>query len=331
MWSTMKYEYKSFLKDQMNEYLVFRRTYGYKTDGDYSDLAVFDRVLVVKDITRLSELTVKFYLKLTAELLAYLKPQTVNSRMGTIRSFYKFLQRQDYTQENPLASLPKIKELYYSPYVFDSSEIRKLLDYLAKRAAGSKRQHYFTRFSHYSTFALQAACGLRISEAINLKISDCNLQEKTLYIRRSKFRKDRLIPISSKTVHLISNYLSVRDVFDGDDSPYVFLNNLKTKQNSNTLAYYFKKAAEATGLFRNTIIKGDVIFGSPSPHSLRHSFAVSKVRKWKADGKDIDMIADTLATYMGHADFSSTQVYLKALSHNPKLLIFDKGYKKNDR
>ena len=75
------------------------------------------------------------------------------------------------------------------------------------------------------------------------------------------------------------------------------------------------------GIYRKATLRGDTVFGSPSPHSLRHAFAVRTVRRWQKEGRSIDQIADTLMTYMGHVSLKATQVYLKALSLDPGILI----------
>jgi integrase len=73
---------------------------------------------------------------------------------------------------------------------------------------------------------------------------------------------------------------------------------------------------------RFSISQSRAAFFQAEDDTLRHAFAVRTVRRWQAIGLPINQIADTLATYMGHAEFASTQVYLKALSRGPGDLIF---------
>jgi len=323
----MKYKFRSFLKKKFAGYLNYRKSYGFKADADYSNLAVFDKYLVLRKVKSLSELTEKFYLEMIAYELEVLKPQTVNHRIMTLKNFYKYLERQHRIKHNPVEALPRLKELYYAPHIFSVEEINKILDYLADYTARAQKNFFLVRFSRYSAFALQAACGLRISEVLNLKITDFDPKKMTLFIRKTKFRKDRLIPISSKSTTRLQNYLNTRQSFINDDNPCLFLSYRKEKNNRKPMAHYFLNALRDLGMDKNPEIKGNIIFGAPCPHSLRHSFAVNTVKRWISEGKDIDKVADTLATYMGHSDFSYTQVYLKCLSQRPELLVFKQNIK----
>ena len=314
MWWLMKYKFKSFLKRKMNGYLSYRIGRGYKAAADFNNLCVYDRYVLASKVKRIEQLDEKFYLEMIARELEELKPQTVNSRLTVLNNFHKYLQRNHDVNFNPIEALPRLKELYYSPYVFRPDEIKTILDYMAKRAAESPKHFYFVRLSRYTSFCLQAACGMRISEVYRLKTSDFNQKEKTIYIEQSKFRKDRLIPISTNSTLRIQNYLSARSSLLNSKSPYLFLGYDGAAGNRKSLGWYFRKVLGELDMLKAPEIKGNVIFGSPTPHSLRHSFAVNTVRRWASEAKDIDKVADTLATYMGHADFEFTQIYLKGLN-----------------
>jgi len=224
------------------------------------------------------------------------------------------LERYHKAKFNPVESLPALKELYYSPYVFSPGKIKKILDYMAERAAKSTKPFYFVRLSRYTAFALQAACGLRISEVARLKVSDFNAEDKTIFIEKSKFKKDRLIPVSTKAALRIQNYVTIRNSLKSYESQHLFLGYDGIACNRKNLGWYFRKIVRELDMLTAPEIKGNIIFGSPSPHSLRHSFAINTVTRWATEGKDIDKVADTLATYMGHVDFEFTQVYLKGLN-----------------
>lgn len=320
----MRYKFKSFLKSKMSRYLVYRRSKGYKAVSDFDNLCVFDRYVLSSGVKTLDELDEKFYLEMVGRELEELKPQTINHRLTVLRNFYKYLERYHSVDSNPVEFIPHIKELYYSPHVFDVSEIKKILDYMAERTSKSGKHFFFVRLSRYTAFSLQASAGLRVSELARLKVSDFNAKEKTIFIERSKFRKDRLIPISNRCVLNIQNYLSVRRSYIGEENPIIFLGYDGVESNRKSLAWYFKKVLKELDMYNEPKIKGNTIFGSPSPHSFRHSFAVNTVRRWASEGKDINKVADTLATYMGHCDFEYTQVYLKGLS-NSEPLVFKNG------
>ena len=325
-------KFNSFLNSKFEEYIVYRQTYGFTGRNERDNLVVFDQYLQRKRCKLLSELDGIFFLEMVAAESERCLPQTVGKRISVLHKFFQYLERIQFIENNPLTFMARPKGLYYQPHIFNPQEIKIILDYLSQRIWHNRSKNFFlARFSHYTALSLQAACGLRISEVINLKIEHFNPKDETLYIHRSKFRKDRLIPISNKTIMNLQNYLDIRRSQLGtvNENPYFFLTYWKDKGNRKTLAQYFVMAVKELGMYQPPQIKGNVIMGPPCTHSLRHSFAVNTIRRWKAEGKNINQIADTLATYMGHCSFSNTQTYLKALNHAPEILIFD--YKQGDQ
>ena len=237
-------KYKSFLNQKIIEYIDFRKSYGFKGIVERDNLARFDQYLISKDVRSLSSLEGDFFLKMISfELERQLLPKTINQRITVLNGFFKYLVRIGSIKDNPLNSIAKLKQLYYRPYVFTPEEIKKILDYLSKRIMSGRYKNFFlARLSHYTALSVQAACGLRISEAINFKIKDFNPTDKTYYICQSKFRKDRLIPISSETSSTITNYLNTRRASLGSDdkNPYLFLTYKKDKGSRKTIPQYFR-------------------------------------------------------------------------------------------
>ena len=317
--------FKSFLKEEFVQYILWRKNLGFKTVSDYDNLAVFDNYLWQKKIKSLNEITYEFFIEMIDEELETRLPQTINHRICVLNNFFKYLKRIEKITENPLQEIESKEELFYSPATFTVEEIKTILNHFSKNLIDKPRNKAFflSRLSRYTAFHIQAHCGLRISEVCKLKISDYNSTKQTLYIRKTKFRKDREIPISECIAADIENYLSVRhSLLSDDQSPSLLLTHWKGPWDRKTLDHYFRKALNELGLYKKQEIKGDIIFGSPSTHSLRHSFAVNTVRRWLSLEYNINQIGHILAAYMGHVDFTCTQIYLKALSHSPFILIF---------
>ncbi len=167
-----------------------------------------------------------------------------------------------------------------------------------------------------------ARCGLRISEVCRLKIDDVNFAGKTIFIEKTKFYKDRLIPVSSDVMQVLRNCLAVRPSIDGwSRSKYLFVSFCNRQYSRQTVGYFFRLKMKELGFYRVPYLKGQMVFGAPCPHSLRHSFALLTVRRWYKEGLAVDEIGDTLATYMGHSCFAFTQIYLKDLSRDPGPLV----------
>jgi integrase/recombinase XerD len=321
---------KSFLSHKFNDYIHFRKSYGFKVVSDSSNLMKFDQYLCSSNAKTLQDIDQLFILQMISMEAEKFNPSTVNQRITILSNFFDYLCRIEFIEINPLDGITHYKRLYYRPYVFSPKDLAILSDRLSKRLLMRDQEKYFlARLSHYTALSIQAECGLRISEVINLKIKDFDPLASTLYIEKTKFRKNRLIPIAHKTSIKISNYLNTRRslIKVNKSSPYIFLSFLENKSNRKTVSQHFRMNLDETGIYHPPRLVGNTIIGSPCTHSLRHSFAVNTIRRWKAQGRDIDQIADTLATYMGHSSFVSTQVYLKALNHSPEILIYRYGDK----
>jgi integrase/recombinase XerD len=151
---------------------------------------------------------------------------------------------------------------------------------------------------------LLARCGLRITEPLRLKMQHYRTDEKTIYIEKTKFKKDRLIPIPKTVADEIDNYLAARAALAQDcDSPYLFTGFKQKGLYDQRIRTVFHKAVKRIGIDSPRRIIGNTTFGNPTPHSLRHSFAVRML----AEGKPLSEIKNRL----GHENVQSTMVYLQ--------------------
>jgi integrase len=160
--------------------------------------------------------------------------------------------------------------------------------------------------------ALMARCGLRISEPLRLMRNHYRKDEKTLYIEKTKFKKDRLIPVPVAAAIELENYLTVRDSLSANDhNPYLMAGFRKSPIHPQTLRGVFYQAVKDMGIDRSKQTAGDIVFGAPVPHSLRHSFAINTLKQIKDRGGSRQHALPVLATYMGHSKYQSTCAYLK--------------------
>jgi len=313
----------SIIGPYVSEYLTFRRQLGFKAEQEVYQLHMFNRHLLEKGVCSLDEINTEFVSDLTAASLQTKRPNTVGGYLAMLEDFFDFLRRRSVVTENPFAGRGKLRQLYFSPYVFSDCEVDKILTSFAADTSNSAQWTYFApRVGRHAILFLMAKCGLRISEACKIKLADVDFEQKTIFIEKTKFYKDRLIPVSDEVLAVINNYLAVRCHIAGrDHSESLFLSFYKRRYSRKTIGYFFYHKMKVLGIYREPRIKGNIIFGAPCPHSLRHSFAVRTVRRWYADGLPVDKIADTLATYMGHSYFDYTRLYLKDLSRDPGPLI----------
>lgn len=171
-------------------------------------------------------------------------------------------------------ALPSIKDDFKLPVILNRSELRALF-------------HSPTLLKHRIVLTLIYSAGLRSQEAINLKISDIDFERQTVHIRQSKYKKDRIVPLSKLMAKGLRTYFSaehpVQWVFNGKEPD--------GRYSVKGLSWVMREALKKTG------IKKDV-----SLHSLRHSYATHLLE----EGVSILAIKELL----GHANITTTMIYL---------------------
>lgn len=186
-----------------------------------------------------------------------------------LRYYYRNIGHNDRA-----ISLPSLREETKLPVILNRSELRELF----KAPALLK---------HRILLTLIYSAGLRSQEAINLKISDIDFERKTIHIRQSKYKKDRIVPLSVYMAKGLSHYLSV-------EHPHIWFFNGKEpggQYSVKGLSWVMKEAMKKTSITKDV-----------SLHSLRHSYATHLLE----EGVNIVTIKELL----GHADISTTMIYL---------------------
>ncbi|MBW2610646.1 MAG: tyrosine-type recombinase/integrase [Deltaproteobacteria bacterium] len=199
--------FESFIASQLDEYILYRRSIGFTNGNLTSPLHAFDRYIRKKE-ANWDTFTPAFFLKLRKELKG--DPRTVNGILSVIRGFFQYLLRKGIYEENPLQDIPPHAENAYIPFIFSLHEIEQMLRSIQKKLRKTPK-HFLKDLSIYVATLLLARCGMRISEPLRLRLEHYRSREGTIYIEKTKFSKDRLIPIPITVINEISNYLSVRN------------------------------------------------------------------------------------------------------------------------
>lgn len=201
--------------------------------------------------------------------------QTINLHLQAIKYFYREIMKSRIAIDIKFA-----KTASKLPIVLSRIEIEKMI--------GSIKNP-----KHNLLIALSYGTGLRVSEAINLKIKDINLDELTIHIKGAKGNKDRISIFSKKLLPQLKEIVSLKNIND-----YVFESNRGGKLDERSAQKVFENALKKTG------IKKEATF-----HSLRHSFATHLLE----NGVDVRYVQELL----GHANIRTTQIYTKVT--NPML------------
>ena len=300
--------FKSFLASLMEDYLQYRKSLGYKTMPGKSYLLKFDDYLR-KTEAGWHSFTPSFFLEMRAGLT--MEARGINAIFSSIRGFFHFLAGRGYVDHNPLRDIPRLKKNVVVPFVFSPDQIDQLLKSVSKSIRTTSRC-FLTDLAIYMVVLVMARCGTRISEPIKLLRCNYRRDDATLFIERTKFGKDRLIPIPKKVVTEIENYLAVRQSLrPNDKNPYLFASRKERCLSDSTVRAAFHKAVNDVGLQQPRKVLGNVSFNGPTPHSLRHSFAVNTLNRIKKTGGDAQNALPILAAYLGHTDYICTSVYLR--------------------
>jgi len=259
--------FESFLAPPLREYITYRRNLGYAKSPSVSHLLTFDRYVKEQKITP-ELLQPYFFLELRKDLK--LEPRSVNRILSTVRVFFQFMVRRGCYTQNPVQDVPPLAERSIIPFVFSPEQIDELLSAVCKRL-GKTGKYYFKNLGIYLAILLLARCGMRISEPLRLLRSHYRPREKSLYIEKTKFKKDRLIPVPEPVAVEIENYLAVRNtLLYEDQNPYLLTGNKQNKLSDNRVRFVFHQVVKKIGLDQTRQIIGNINFSSPTPHSLRH-------------------------------------------------------------
>ncbi len=200
-----------------------------------------------------------------------------------LRMFHKFLHSEGVADANPADRIEAPKSLKKLPDTLSPQEVEKLLE--APR--GEENLDYRDR----AMFEILYATGLRVSELINIKLSDLQLDVGYL-IAFGKRSKQRIVPIGEEAVSALDNYLKLaRPILAKEaGAAEVFLNRSGLGLTRQGFWKIIKRRAQQTGINKNI-----------TPHTLRHSFATHLLDNG-ADLRSVQMM-------LGHADISTTQIY----------------------
>lgn len=238
-------------------------------------------------------------------------PATIRMEFSVARQFCLFLRRRDPDCFVPGSDLAPSKSGRFMPYIFSVGEIRCLVRG-ARTLKICKSSPCPTFLSIvFRTLILVLFCtGLRLGEAVHLRLEDVDLRRRTFFIRDSKGRS-RWVPFHTALARHLRDYLRVRSSIAAPSAPFF------VKSTGDEYAYVSSVGIILRHLFQRLGLKPSRGRQGPRVHDLRHSFAVHRLTRWYRDGIDIQARLPWLSAYMGHDDLLGTQRYLTA---TPELL-----------
>ncbi len=274
------------LKEQYISYLLYEKRYSKHTVLAYEkDLEQFVNFVSEQlKVTRWEDVSNKHIRLWLSELMEDgFTAKSVNRKLSTLKSFFKFLNQKQIFTQNPVALLTAPKIPRALPHFVEEKQLRRLIDQVAWEDdfEGYRDRLIVTLF--YST-------GMRLSELINLKISDVDLKDAKVKVL-GKRNKERIIPLSKEVISQVQYYLKEKeDYFEGIASAYLFVTARGKKMYPKLVYNVVNQSIGKVSTDKKR-----------SPHILRHSFATHMLN----NGADLNAIKELL----GHANLSATQIY----------------------
>lgn len=230
---------------------------------------------------------------------AGMQATTTGRKLSSLRSFYRFLEREEYITENPFVGLRAPKRARKLPEVLSVAEIEKLIAAPAgmlrqdKNGKGDSKKAYAAA-RDTALLEVLYSTGARISEVVNLEEQDMDLLSSVVKVK-GKGRKERLCPLGAPASRALRDMLEKSVIFAGEKDSRskgkrIFRNLRGGPLTSRSVERMFKKCLAFAGLN-----------ASMSPHALRHSFATHMLDA----GADLRTVQELL----GHASMSTTQIY----------------------
>ncbi len=267
-------------QNDLNQFFIYTVTCGNKTLD--SDTIITKVEALTSDLTSITYNDIREWI---VELMNHQQTaKTVNRKIATLRTFFKFLIRDGIINNNPASKIQAPKIPKRLPVIIAEEKIISLL------SSDDIFENSFTGLRDKLIIELLFGTGIRLAELVGLKENDIDIHALTIKVL-GKRNKERIIPINSELKHLLIAYQELKK------NQYFDNNSLTFIVTSKGTSAYSKMIYLIVHKYLSHISTQD----KKSPHVLRHSFATSLLNH----GADLNAIKDLL----GHANLSATQIY----------------------
>lgn len=293
------------MKDEINDYINYvyieKKLSNNTKDAYLNDLIFFDTYVNHKPINEVNKNDITSFINHLYDIKDSSK--TIARKLVSIRTFFDYLMMMKKIEVNPCETISSPKLQKKLPVTLNEEEIEKLLNFKPNTAL---------EYRNKAMIELMYACGLRVSEMVNLEINDINLTDN--YVRIfGKGKKERIVPIADVTTNILKEYLTIyrNSLLKGYLTDKVFISSYGKGITRQGFFKILKEIAKERGIEKNF-----------SPHTLRHSFATHLLEH----GADLRSIGEML----GHENIKTTQIYTH-LSNNKKRKDYDEFHPRNKK
>lgn len=287
------------LATAIEEYIAHKRSLGMLFNSNSTRLKAFLSQLGDMELNQITPEQVRTYLDGSAG------PITAFwfAKFNALKGFFRFAVSRGHLQRSLLpASMPQ-QPAKFSPYIYSTDDVRRLLD-----AVESRYRSVWLLEPHTirTLLLLLYGTGLRIGEATRLTLADLDLRARVLTIRETKFFKSRLVPVGEDLGRALDHYYRHQwaDKHPDCSSPLLSTRGGKSIRIQTAELVFRHLRSEAR------ICRTDGARYQPRLHDFRHTFAVTRLVTWYQEGKDVQRLLPHLSTYLGHVRIAETSRYL---------------------
>jgi site-specific recombinase XerD len=294
------------LASHFTDYFDYIGALGKSLEPQGSYLKSFERYLRQHNIHDLKQIDASVVAAWN-DWLGQASEQQQRRRMAGLKKFFDFLLGQERVRVSPI-HLPPHRRNLLPPYIFSREEMKSIL-----AAAEKLPDHRFMPYrgpTYRMVFLSLYTLGLRINEALSLKLADIDFVQDSVTIRDTKFYKGRVLPFGPRFKAALQGYINghpllIRASAEDFLFPTQYYQFDRTPRLSRTSCYHTLRR----------ILKEMSVTPPPATlslrlHSFRHSFAVHRLENWMREGADVGAKLPLLSAFLGHITVAHTQAYL---------------------
>jgi len=302
--------YQGIYAKLLGQYVDFKRSLGYQFKSAESTYYLFDQFTLQNGETEIG------ITKKLADLWAIQRPNesdnTRYKRVMYLIQFSAFLNDSGYKSYIP--KLPKAYKSTFTPYVFSRKEMESIFNASDQLELSNSMDSAINSIP--AMLRMLYGTGIRIGEAVALKVKDVNLTNQCLIVRQSKNGKERMIPISDSLTDVCIQYRNSLQLIHNPEA-YFFVKRNGYKCREETIYEWFLKVIWKAGIIHGGRGQGCRL------HDLRHSFSVHSLAKMAESGLDLYYSLPILSEYLGHLSLEATDKYVRLTSEIYPALLSD--------
>ncbi len=294
-----KYMWESNLGSYLEGFLDFMRLSGFQYKVPERWLRQFDQYCAEHHVTEsmlTRDVIEGFCIGDESESIA-----TRQARLRLLRKLAEYMVKFECSVYIPPLPEKSFRYPVHQPYIYTEIELRRLFTQIDEWEQ-PPQSHSNRKIVDPLLFRMLYGCGLRITEALHLAVSDVDLDEGVLRIREAKNKKQRFVPMAESLTMRCREYHSILHSHAEPDA-YFYPGFHGGCFDQSTIYVRFRQYLWKAGISHSG--------SGPRVHDLRHAYCVHRFKRWVLEGNDLTTLMPYLSVYLGHSDFRGTEYYLR--------------------